>query len=551
MASYQVFVPGRVCLFGEHSDWAGGDEKKSNPSIAPGRTIVVGTNQGIHASCTAHSSNFIVTSKDETGHIHGPFSVPMTTDALLRHSRDPNEFFRYACGVAYHMLINYRVGGLEIDNYLTDLPLSKGLSSSAAMCVLIARSFSRVYGLKLTTRGEMDCAYIGERLTPSKCGRMDQACAFGSRPVLMEYDEDFLSVSPISIPSSIHLCIVDLCAHPPKDTTTILRALQECYRGGLHRKPTEDEQRVRDTLGIKNLDLTERAKKAMERGDAKMLGLLMTEAQSLFDEAGIPVCPSQLSAPILHSVLQHSTLLKHVWGGKGVGSQGDGCAQFVCRSYDAMKHVTRIIENELGMAAIPLTIHAATTVRRAVIPAAGFSASLFPSTKVVTPPLFPVVDGDGVAKPAILIVIDELCRAGFDRIVVVVQDSDHSLYTRLFKEPLSPQNYHKLTTEQQQTAKRIMEVGERVDIVVQGAQEGFSHAVHCAKDFLGNERFMVVLGDHIYRSFSQDGTSCVQQMIDASKKYCKDGSSLLGLTATSEEDVSLFGTVAGSHQQGQ
>ena len=115
MASYQVFVPGRVCLFGEHSDWAGGDEKKSNPTIAPGRTIVVGTNQGIHASCTSHSTNFIVTSKDETGHIHGPFSIPMTTDALLRHSRDPNEFFRYACGVAYHMLMNYRVGGLEVN----------------------------------------------------------------------------------------------------------------------------------------------------------------------------------------------------------------------------------------------------------------------------------------------------------------------------------------------------------------------------------------------------------------------------------------------------
>ena len=370
------------------------------------------------------------------------------------------------------------------------------------MCVLIARSFSRVYGLKLTTRGEMDCAYVGERLTPSKCGRMDQACAFGSRPVLMEYNEDFLSVSPISIPSSIHLCIVDLCASPPKDTTTILRALQGCYRGGLHgRTPTKDEQRVRDTLGIKNLELTERATRAMERGDAKMLGLLMTEAQTLFDQAGIPVCPSQLTAPILHSVLQHSTLMKHVWGGKGVGSQGDGCAQFVCRSYDDMKQVTKIIENELGMAAIPLTIRAATTVRRAVIPAAGFSASLFPSTKVVTPPLFPVVDADGIAKPAILIVIDELCRAGFDRIVVVVQESDHSLYTRLFKEPLSPQNYHTLTTEQQQTAKRIMEVGECVDIVVQGAQEGFSHAVHCAKDFLGDERFMVVLGDHIYRSF--------------------------------------------------
>jgi galactokinase len=165
---YQVFVPGRVCLFGEHSDWAGGDEKKLNSNIAPGRTIVVGTNQGLHASVSHHPTSFIVTSRDETGKVHGPFSVPMTSSALLDGARDGNLFFRYACGVAYHMLINYRVTGLSVDNYLTDLPLGKGLSSSAAFCVLIARAFSRVYNLKLTTRGEMDCAYVGERLTPSK-----------------------------------------------------------------------------------------------------------------------------------------------------------------------------------------------------------------------------------------------------------------------------------------------------------------------------------------------------------------------------------------------
>ena len=112
------------------------------------------------------------------------------------------------------------------------------------------------------------------------------------------------------------------------------------------------------------------------------------------------------------------------------------------------------------MVAMPLTIQAATTVRRAVIPAAGFSSSLFPSTKVVTPPLFPVVDVDGVAKPAILIIIDELCKAGFDRIVVVVQESDLSHYHRLFKEPLTPQNYHRLTIEQQAQAKKRTKVVE-------------------------------------------------------------------------------------------
>jgi UTP--glucose-1-phosphate uridylyltransferase len=198
------------------------------------------------------------------------------------------------------------------------------------------------------------------------------------------------------------------------------------------------------------------------------------------------------------------------------------------------------------MVAIPLTIQAATTVRRAVIPAAGFSSSLFPSTKVVTPPLFPVVDVDGVAKPAILIIIDELCKAGFDRIVVVVQESDLSHYHRLFKEPLTPQNYHRLTIEQQAQAKRIMEVGECIDLIVQKSQEGFSHAIRCAKNNLGDERFMVVLGDHIYRSFDKSGRSCVQQMIDASKTLCNDGASLLGLTISSIQDVSQFGTVAGT-----
>ena len=91
-----------------------------------------------------------------------------------------------------------------------------------------------------------------------------------------------------------------------------------------------------------------------------------------------------------------------------------------------------------------------------------------------------------------------------------------------------------------------MEVGERVDIVVQGAQEGFSHAILCAKKFIGDERFMVVLGDHIYRSKAKNGLSCVQQMIEASKQLCTNKESLLGLTTTHLKDVSSFGTVSGS-----
>ena len=95
-------------------------------------------------------------------------------------------------GVAYQVLTHYHVRGLVIDNNMTDLPIKKGLSSSAAICVLAARAFNRVYDLKLTIRGEMELAYQGEITTPSRCGRMDQGCAFGNRPVLMTFDGDRL-----------------------------------------------------------------------------------------------------------------------------------------------------------------------------------------------------------------------------------------------------------------------------------------------------------------------------------------------------------------------
>lgn len=62
--------------------------------------------------------------------------------------------------------------------------------------------------------------------------------------------------------------------------------------------------------------------------------LLMTEAQLAFDAAAGPLCPSQLTAPVLHTVLALPSLRCHVWGGKGVGSQGDGTAQLLCKSLE-------------------------------------------------------------------------------------------------------------------------------------------------------------------------------------------------------------------------
>ncbi len=54
-------------------------------------------------------------------------------------------------------------------------------------------------------------------------------------------------------------------------------------------------------------------------------------------------CPRQLTAPVLHKVLQDEDITQHVWGAKGVGSQGDGTAQFLCKDEAAQAAVKRVL----------------------------------------------------------------------------------------------------------------------------------------------------------------------------------------------------------------
>ena len=80
---------------------------------------------------------------------------------------------------------------------------------------------------KLTIREEMELAYLGERNTPSFCGQMDQACAFGNKPILMTFDGDRLEIEEISVKQKLFLIIVNLGGN--KDTPKILKDLNNCY----------------------------------------------------------------------------------------------------------------------------------------------------------------------------------------------------------------------------------------------------------------------------------------------------------------------------------
>lgn len=345
----KIFVPGRLCLFGEHSDWAGG-YRSINPALEKGYTLSVGTNQGLYAEVNPHPRQLILYASTSDRSRIGPLKLAMERQVLLEEARKGG-FFSYAAGVAYQALTYYRIEGLEIDNYYTDLPVKKGLSSSAAICVLVARACDRLYDLKLTIRGEMELAYQGEITTPSRCGRMDQSCAYGNRPVMMTFDGQEIEIVQLQVPSDLFFIIVDLGAS--KNTTLILNQLNQCYP----KASNQIQRAVQNYLGGISAKITQEAASAMQQGDAERIGRLMSQAQAEFDRHLIPACPSQLTAPLLHSLLNHPPLQPYILGGKGVGSQGDGTAQFIVKDRESQQQAIAIIQDDFPqMECIKMTI---------------------------------------------------------------------------------------------------------------------------------------------------------------------------------------------------
>lgn len=343
-----LFVPGRVCILGEHSDWAAGF-RTVNPDIERGYALVCGTDQGLHARVARCDGSLRVRATTRTGDAPRTVELAMERETLLGVAREGG-FWSYLAGVAYCAMDEFGVGGVEIDNFATDLPVGKGLSSSAAVCVLAARAFNRLYDLGLDVRGEMDLAYRGETTTPSRCGRLDQCCAFGDAPVLATFDGDDLGVRQLEVGATFHFVVVDLAGK--KDTVAILRALQTAY-------PSPADERHGDIhalLGATNRRIVHAATGALAAGDAATLGALMVEAQREFDRAAVPACPQELTAPALHRVLDHPSVAELAHGGKGMGSQGDGAAQILARGEQERREFIGLIERDLGMSAFALTL---------------------------------------------------------------------------------------------------------------------------------------------------------------------------------------------------
>lgn len=523
-----LFVPGRLCLFGEHSDWAG-MYRTVNSDIEKGQAIVSGVEQGIYATAEK-ADRFIITTSPDFPEKES-WECEMDSSKLLEVAQQGG-YFSYVAGVASYINDNYRVGGVKITIEKRDLPIKSGLSSSAAICVLVARAFNQLYLLRMNIKGEMQAAFRGEQRTPSRCGRLDQACAYGVKPVQMEFDGVEIDSKPIRVGSTFHWVIANLMAS--KDTIKILADLGKAYPFA----NTDAEKKVQEALGRDNTEIVSKAKDLLIKGDAEGLGRLMKEAQALFDEKVAPMC-SELEAPVLHSVLKDPYISELTWGGKGVGSQGDGTVQFLAKDEKSAKKLQEYLKNEKGMPSFLLTLKPGQTVRKAIIPLAGFGTRVFPATKCMPKCMMPVLDRDGVLKPALLIMLEQLMEAGIEDICLIIGEDEQPDFDRFF-EPLPEEQQEKLPDSKRKYEDLISNLRHHITYVYQRERLGFGHAVWLAKRFTDGEPALLLLGDFLYRS--NTAVNCCKQVIDA---YKECGGALVSITEIPLSRVVHYGIVHG------
>ena len=528
----ELFVPGRLCIMGEHSDWAG-KYRNVNNNINKGYAIVTGIEEGIYAKASA-SDKLIV----KNNIAKKSFVCDMDYDKLKKIAEE-GSYWSYVAGVAACVKEQYNIGGVEIVINKVTIPEKKGLSSSAAICVLVARAFNQLYNLHLNLVGEMNLAYLGEITTPSRCGRLDQACAFGKKPILMTFDGDRIEVKNIKVKKPLYFVFADLMAK--KNTIKILGDLNRCYPF----PETEIDKEVHEALGIDNEKIINECIEYIGNGNVEKVGKMMNKAQSNFDKKVAPACKEELTSPVLHSVLNDEYIKSLSYGRKGVGSQGDGTVQILAKDYESQQLIKKYLKKKLKMDSYELTIEPTKPVRKAIIPVAGNGTRMYPITKCIKKAFLPIVDSDGIVKPVILSLIEEVVEAGIEEVCLIIDENDKRDYDRLFKDKLSDAVTAKLSPELLEYESKIQRIGKRIKYVYQKEKLGVGHAVSLCEEFADGEPVLLVLGDQLYKSFTN--MSCTEQFLNS---FAETNRLSVSVCEVDERDVSRYGILCGKIEKG-
>ena len=173
-------------------------------------------------------------------------------------------------------------------------------------------------------------------------------------------------------------------------------------------------------------------------------------------------------------------------------------------------------------------------ITKAIIPAAGFGTRFLPATKSQPKEMLPVVD-----KPTIQYIVEEAVESGIEDILIVIGRyksviEDHFDRSVELEMELEKKGKYDLLEQIQDIAGMA-----NIQFVRQKTALGLGHAVYCAKNFIGNEPFAVMLGDDIV---DNPGYPCLKQMMDL---YEREQCSILGVKEVALQDIHKYGVVDG------
>ncbi len=174
-------------------------------------------------------------------------------------------------------------------------------------------------------------------------------------------------------------------------------------------------------------------------------------------------------------------------------------------------------------------------VKKAIIPAAGLGTRFLPATKAQPKEMLPIVD-----KPTLQYIIEEAVASGIEEILIITGRNKKSIEDHFDKSV-------ELELELESKGKEdLLEIVRNISNMInihyirQKEPKGLGHAIYCAKHFIGDEPFAVMLGDDIVDS----KVPCLKQLMDAYDEY---KTTILGVQEVAKEDTNKYGIINGKH----